>query len=292
MINKYNTEECNTIEDFWEYLSPENPLKKKHRQILTPYIFRGQGNAEWQLIPKVFRNNICKKVLERDVTYERQIEAELLIIDEFKTQCDLAGLKINNDSFEFRQQNNYTSVMLKYMRNPTLWPDEKILDIMALAQHHGVPTRLLDWSKRSYVAAYFAASSALMQRDKWTTGMKLAVWALDTTKIDLYKSIQIINLPGSTSTNLAAQQGLFTAVKHLGSTGELFKAKSLEEEFSLPDTPLYQITLPVEQAAKVMIYCELYGVTAATLFPGFDGAAKGVTDWINRNDNMKSNIIK
>jgi len=43
-------------------------------------------------------------------------------------------------------------------------------DFIALAvlRHHGVPTRLLDWSSSLYVASYFAASNLNTDGDLWT----------------------------------------------------------------------------------------------------------------------------
>jgi len=61
-------------------------------------------------------------------------------------------------------------------------PDNK-WDRLALAQHHGLPTRLLDWSYSALAALWFCVKSPPKKDDK---GKKLdgVVWLLKTTKDD------------------------------------------------------------------------------------------------------------
>lgn len=163
----------------------------------------------------------------------------------------------------------------------SLWPDSNLYESLALAQHHGLPTRLLDWSTRSYVAAYFAISDALKGQQCTTGSDGLAVWALDITRKSLYRQLETIGVPGSNNANLAAQAGMFTLLRQQGVRGKSFEGEtSLDQYFlnqSLP-IPLVKVTLPTAEAKAALGLCALYGVTGATLFPDFYGAARAAKD--------------
>src|ERR1700739_1556162 len=54
--------------------------------------------------------------------------------------------------------------------------EKEELEWMALMRHHGAPTRLLDWTRSPYVAAFFAIAEAREDEES-------AIWAIDITPV-------------------------------------------------------------------------------------------------------------
>ena len=144
---------------FWGLLSPEKSLFSGPSKVL----YRGQASESWRLTPSLFRpdNNPAVLIDAPPFTADVQIMGEWMSLDSFREHCDSSGLRIPNDSTAFRAKYFEMNKLDVFRKAGSLWPDEGYFEVMALARHHRLPSRLLDWSRRSYVAAYFAASDAL-----------------------------------------------------------------------------------------------------------------------------------
>lgn len=169
-------------------------------------------------------------------------------------------------------------------KNTESWPDERLHELMALAQHHGLPTRLLDWTRNPFVACYFAARTAIFTENTADNenhpSNSLAIFALDLSKIESIPGIRPIKVPGSTSVNLAAQDGLFTLIENSGWRGAAFsEGVCLESKLPKNNTDiLNKITLPISFAGELLLRIRKFGFSAHSLFPGYDGVAAAVLD--------------
>jgi len=270
-----------TAEEFWEALSPTRKLFPDPSELA----FRGHAVASWSLIPAVLREEQRAKI--RDGMFgmhaaDLQVFWEGQILEMFAQYCDRVGVRIPGDSIAFRKTLSRQNLN-QYLLEPKKWPNPELFEVMAFAQPHGVPTRLLDWCRNPYAAVYFAVARALDGFTDWTAESRIAVWVLNTGTINLYrKSIQIVRPPGSVSPRLAAQSGLFTVQRLKGGRSEAPESKGLEEEFTTRGTKdLMKLTVPATESVRLFRFCERTGISAASLFPGADGAARAVHDRVH-----------
>jgi hypothetical protein len=273
--------DCVTLGQFWNLMSP---IGEHFGHSRAKFVFRGQQNSEWQLVPKVFRQNIITKYKLGMATVLRDHPGhfvfEWMLLQGFMRYCDEKGLAIPEDSMDFRQYFDLNNITMLHGVRSDSWPQERVVPLMALAQHHGIPTRLLDWSSNPYVACYHAAASAVTAgRECLDDRQTMAVFAIDLNEIHKVGAIRPVKVPGSTSANLSAQAGSFILVSNSGFRGELFTPNvSLESKLPAHIKILKKITLPTCLAGDLLLRCDKFGISAASVFPGYDGAAKAVLE--------------
>jgi hypothetical protein len=147
---------------------------------------------------------------------------------------------------------------------------------LAVAQHHGLPTRLLDWSLNPLVALWFAVNKTLPDKDD---GVLWAYKPPDDTLVNLLNSSEepdpfdidriYVYYPQHEDLRIRAQTGIFTI--HC-------RKKQSEQFVPLEETNIYKDTLtkfliPAESFDGIknsLMHC---GVHAASLMPDLDGLA-------------------
>lgn len=148
-------------------------------------------------------------------------------------------------------------------------------DLMALAQHYGLPTRLLDWSYSALVALWFAVKHPAKKRDdnSYSDGV---VWIL-ATKTEDFRAIKKDKTPfdvGSSkvfrstviSRRISSQMGLFT-LHLIEETGKVYKFETTKE---FKDR-LTKITIRSDKFPALRKQLDILGVNHATVFPELGG---------------------
>lgn len=236
------------------------------------WLFRGHQDTHWDLKPS----------LERSA-------------------CDRVGLSLT----ELPRIERY--LLTHFQRNLHRFQErvpasEDHLEWLALMQHHGAPTRLLDWTYSCYIALFFALELAPLD----TT---CAVWAID--QIWLFKLLQKLSasdvqeafridpelrsprsaytllkstgvksvaplVPYHLNERLAVQQGVFLVPLDLSATF----MDNLQAVADPAEIREYVIKMEIPIARKIqyqmLVSLERLNVNRLSLFPGIDGFAQSM----------------
>jgi hypothetical protein len=199
------------------------------------FLFRGQSDPAWKLTSTFDRMFAAQPKARR-----LEIAAELL--STFKRS--LEGFVIPNEA-----------------RN-----DDSTL--LALGQHYGLPTRLLDWTESPYVGAFFAYNRTTLwgARDQ-----SISIWALDAINPiwSAHYGVEIIDVPSFGNQRIRNQAGKFT----LARTPFL----SLEEYVRAhadAGTALIKFLIPASDATKALADLDAMGIHHAIVYPEIEGSAQ------------------
>ena len=161
---------------------------------------------------------MLKNLIDDNLHSEDLVWVEFSMLRNFIYYCDETGSVIPNDSVGFRDRNLLDRNFQKYLPYLDQWPDEELIDAMALAQLHGLPTRLLDWTTNPFIAAYFAMSHALSDYN-WENDQEISISVFDTgaSEDTFHGPVRVLKVSGSVSKNVGAHLEYLLSIHFLNS---------------------------------------------------------------------------
>jgi hypothetical protein len=267
-MNRPEIENCDADEYGWRRIAPssteevfELAATLSAHQGKEALIYRGQAGDDWTLKTRLAR---AVEEWQGDTDFESLISLEERLLRGFQRRAHL------------------------FLPAAYLPPADQPLAWMALMQHHGCPTRLLDWTRSFYVALYIAVS-LLPEKDGLVWGLRPSLLRQtqppfeDPSVGDFDESLfhehccreagfrWVSTLtPSLLSDRMHAQQGLFLFSND--PTADLIALPSDDEQGSEIDRLKVEIRRDLKPAVRQVLL--RMNLTAAALFPGIDGLGK------------------
>jgi hypothetical protein len=249
------TAKCNRTEEFLSLIDAFYH-KIHYSQSREMVLFRGQ-NVDKPLLPKYARSINA-------LLHHEQIKADVI-------------LTVERERFlEFKRRAGW----LIDKAPQTEW------DWLGLAQHHGLETRLLDWTENPLIALYFAFENC-----QYGSHHDNVVWMLKVPKSDIILPTTKMSpfavdrtkvfRPTIVSHRMTAQAGWFTAHKLMNNEKFIPLDKNRRYKESLAKLEIHL------NPGDVLRFLTRVGVHPASLFPELDGLCKhlnhaaqfSISDW-------------
>lgn len=285
---------CQQIEYYYPHGGTQSPIHGM--------LYRGLSDETYKLIPTAHRRDDKRKQLEIFKFHpsysgspllsgtERQVaSAELAGLKTFFAEANRQGCHLPHSytlsNNLFKEYNN------KYMENLHEWYTSDVIELAALAQHSGFPTRLLDWTYDINVALYFATQGVirkLCSGKKVKVGENYVVWCVDANRLGLFNDHSIEELPVeffvpnyADNPNLRAQSGVL-AYNRVCNMDEPFSVKPMDkavmEHYKAigysQENFFIKLVFPTKYAVSDFKYLRSIGYHAAKLFPGYNGVMR------------------
>tara|TARA_R110000868_G_C10959778_1_gene768395 strand:+ start:526 stop:1236 length:711 start_codon:yes stop_codon:yes gene_type:complete len=206
-------------------------------------MYRGQSNSEWSLIPSIARMH--EALDDHGFGFSKWEDLEDYLLNHFK---------------------NYSAPFMDF--NPSL-----DLEWLVHAQHHGLPTPLLDWSTNPLKALFFAVENPSEDKtDGALYEIQPRMWHITYESIENHHGLVAFH-PKQINSRVMAQEGCFTRFPY---PDKLVPLPSLEEKDTFISNEIYTIKkyfIPKEIKANLRVELTKLGIHHQSMFPSLDGAS-------------------